>query len=755
MYKKIISLFICFFVLHTFFANTPSLNPNPKKITIYWDSSLSMKDKDLSKEIEFLDNYFNNVKDVVIEFISFSNTIGIDKSFQVSNSDWSSLKDVILGISYDGLAFFENTDRVNGSDINFLFTDGFEVLDKLELRKEIPTYIVNTSKNANHNLLKEKSFDTKGNYIDLTEMSINESLGLLDLESGTIVLNKQSNSPGNKIDRGEETGHIITGEVSGVIYSADGVLSGAVIMVKGGSIGTTTSDSGEFSLKSKLGDILEITYLGMQTKELIVEKLSGNDILMLHKNNDLDEVVIVGTGAVEEAEEKVYTANGKVDSKKLGYTVTTIGEDEFSEAPVTVTDATRGKLLTTTQGQNDDISQAIFRGVNSVLMNQYPLIVIDGSPMERNSSVAGTSTNKMTDYINPDNVASITILRGLAATNRYGSEGNRGVILITTKNAVPGEESKKPYNRALVRDNDYNENLTAINTSIKEKYIDDLKKHTGVKDQYNFYLDQRNKYISDFQYFANVSDYFSQLGYRELSSKILTNILENNSNEIETLLFVAYKAEEKRNFILAERIYKRIIELKPKEAQGYRDLALIYEKTGNYNKALNIYLNIQNNKFNDVNFSGLRKNINNEMRRLILKHKNDLILTGVSNEYFSHVNYDARIVFDYNNRDAEFEFQFVNPQKKFFTWSHTKEMNASRIYDEKNQGFNSEEFLLISAEKGEWLINIESNIKNNKTPVVVKYTVFKNYGKANETQQSKVLLLNNIKGKHTLGKIRI
>jgi len=745
MFRKSLFFVLCFFLVSSSFANSINLIPKPAKITIYWDSSLSMKEKDLAKEIEFLDNYFNNVTDVVVEFISFSNSIGIEKTFQITKSDWSALKAVIMDISYDGIALFENTDRVNSSELNFLFTDGFEVLDKLILRKEIPTYIVNSSKNANNILLKEQSFNSNGNYIDLNEISINESLSLLDLDTDNIVLNKQSNSPKIKID----------GEVSGIIYSAEGVLSGAEIVVKAASIGTTTNDNGEFSIEAKLGDILQISYMGMQGKEVLVEKLSDNDILLLNKNSDLDEVVVVGKAKVEEVEEKIYTANGEVDSKKIGYTVTSIDEDEFAEAPLNVTDATRGKLLATTQGQNDDISQVIFRGVSSVLMNQYPLIVIDGAPMERNSSQVGTQTNKLTDYINPDMIANVTVLRGLAATNQYGTEGNRGVILITTKNAVVGESVKKPYDRALVRDNDYNENLTTINTSINKKYINELKKVKGIKDQYKFYLNQRNKYLTDFEYFANVSDFFAQMGYKDLSSKILGNILENNSNERMTLKYVAFKAEEKKDYLLAERIYKKIVELKPREAQSYRDLALIYEKTGHYNKALNIYMNIENNKFSDVNFSGLRKNIKSEMKRLILKHKKDLTLTDVPSDYSNPVNYDARIVFDYNDRQADFEFQFVNPQKKFFTWSHTKELNASRIYEEKTQGFNAEEFLLINAEKGEWLINIESNIKNDKTPVVVKYTVFKNFGKANETSQSKVLLLNNIKGKHILGRVRI
>ncbi len=755
MYRYVFFFVICFFAINSSIAKTNNLVPKPKKITIYWDSSLSMKEKDLDKEIEFLDNYFNNVTDVVVEFISFSNSIGIERTFQITGSNWSDLKEVIKNIAYDGLAFFEFTDRINDSDLNFLFTDGNEVLDKLILGKEIPTYIINSSKNANHTLLKEQSFNANGNYIDLNEMSISESLNLLNLDSEKIVLNNRPTSPGDKNNENVDTQNRNFDSVSGIIYDGEGVLSGAEIIIKGASRGTITNDKGEFSIKAEPGDILEIRYLGMQLKEVMVERSTGYDILLLNKNNDLDEVVVVGKGKVEEVDEEVNTANGLVDSKKLGYTVTSVDEDEFAEAPLTITDATRGKLLATTQGQNDDISQVIFRGVNSVLMNQYPLIVIDGAPMERNSSVGGTQTNKLTDYINPDMVANVTVLRGLAATNQYGSEGNRGVILITTKNAVAGVPTKKNYDQALVRDNDYKENLTAINTSINKKYINDLKKQKGIKEQYKFYLNQRNKYLSDFEYFANVSDYFAQMGYKDLSSKILGNILENNSSQRTTLKYVAFKAEEKRDYLMAERIYKKIVELKPKEAQSYRDLALIYEKTGNYNKALNIYMNIENNKFPDVNFAGLRKNIKSEMKRLILKHKKDLTLTGVPSDYSNPVNYDARIVFDYNDRQADFEFQFVNPQKKFFTWSHTKEMNASRMYEEKTQGFNTEEFLLINAEKGEWLINIESNIKNDKTPVVVKFTVFKNFGKPNETSESKVLLLNNIKGKHILGRVRI
>jgi uncharacterized protein YfaP (DUF2135 family) len=137
-------------------------------------------------------------------------------------------------------------------------------------------------------------------------------------------------------------------------------------------------------------------------------------------------------------------------------------------------------------------------------------------------------------------------------------------------------------------------------------------------------------------------------------------------------------------------------------------------------------------------------------------HKKELDTKKIQPIYLNSVNYDARIVFDWNDSNAEFELQFVNPQKSFFTWSHTKAKNGVRMDEEKRKGFNSEEFLLIDAPKGEWLINIENKTKKNKkNPVVIKYTVYHNYGKANETKESKTIILNNISKKYMIGKIVI
>jgi TonB-dependent SusC/RagA subfamily outer membrane receptor len=730
-------------------ATTLDLSPPTKKITIFWDTSLSMKEKDIDKEIIFLDNYFNNTPTIEVELIAFSNSIDLQKTFTVVNSDWTALKEELLKTNYDGVAFFDVLLEKTTSDMNLLFTDGIEIIDQLKINTTTPTYVINSIKKANPMVLIKQSHLSKGKYINLTRITVKEGLARLNINVTEVVYTKNEKSTEIKKTASKVTPH--NGYVSGSVFDSGGALSGATITVNGKENGVVTDANGEFSIKAIEGDILVISYLGMRTKEIVVNESRKVEILLLTNETELDEVVVKG----KNAKELSNTGFGKKEKKKIGYAVQSIrGEDlsEGREDNISV----HGKFSgVRSYGQNDDISQMVLRA-NSILLNVFPLIVVDGLPFHRSDSKKGGRI-ELTNFINPNNIAEISILKGLAATNRWGSEGANGVILITTKTALVNGKSEKQQNTALLKDNDFTENLTLVNSAINEKYIEELKEFQTLDKIYKHYLKQRINYLDDPLYFGNVSDYIAQWGNKELSLKILSSILEINVDDVEILKFVAYKVEQQHHFFFAKKIYEKIAQLKPREAQSYRDLALIYQETGYYQKALDIYQKIQNNGYSGVNFTGVQKNIDNEMKRLLLLHKLELNLAGVANHYLNSngFDYDARIVFDWNDRAADFELQFVNPQKKFFTWSHTKLENAMRLNEEKTQGFNSEEFLLIDAEKGEWLINIESNISKSKKPVVLKYTVYRNYGKLNETKKSKLLILNNLKEKQIAGKIII
>jgi TonB-dependent SusC/RagA subfamily outer membrane receptor len=759
MHKNICILLISTLLLYSpILAQTTSLESDLKKVTIYWDSSLSMLNKDVNKELNFLDNYFHNAPNANVDLVVFSNSINLQQSFSIVNSEWIALKEVLLNTNYDGVAFFDVLLEAQASDMNLLFTDGLEVIDQLKIDTSVPTFVISSTTKTNASNLIVESLRSGGDYINLNKLSIKEGLALLNIEEAKTLDVKATKVPIHKVT----TKAVITkGEIMGTVYSSEGLLVGANITIKGTSKGVITDTKGQFNIKANKGNVLIISYLGKITEEVTIQDSNTLNIQLTGDETELDEVVV--TGQKKQEPEMVETGFGKVNKEKLGYAVKTVNEKELMQSnPTNISDAVRGKMGAIKSSPNNDISLTIFR--NEVAgtfagpkSSRYALIVIDGVPLPKNEP-NGQRGNKLADFINPDDVASVTVLKGLAATNRYGSEGAGGVILITTKMALGGKKSKTPYNSALLRNNNYTENLKQVSNSIKDiAYIKALDNYEALDEVYNQYLKQRLNHLNDALYFANVSDYIMQWGNKDLASKIRSNILETNPKDTDKLRLVAYKAVQQQDVFFAKRIYEKIAQLKPNEAQSYRDLALIYQETGDYQKALDIYNNIENNSYPNVNFSGIKKAINNEKKHLILLHKKELTLSKIPSKLLNikGINNDVRIVFEWNDRMAEFDLQFVNPQKKFFTWSHTTVENAARLQRESIQGFNTEEFLLIDAEKGEWLINVEPKLQGEKTPVVLKFTVYKNYGKANETKTSKVLILNNVKDKQMLGKIVI
>lgn len=742
----------CFLLVTSLKAYHLDIIPPIKKITIYWDTSLSVKDKDIDKELSFLDAYFNKTPNAVVDLITFSNSIDAQQRFNVVNSNWNGLKEMLLKTTYDGVAIYDVLLQETTSDLNFLFTDGLEVIDKLILNKITPTYVINSSKKTNLAILNQQNQLSNNIFIDLTKTNTQQALVLLSSNKlKKEIVTKRKKSKKNVIrEKLTQNNDFITGSV----YSSDGALLGATISINGEK-GVVTDVNGEFSIKATNGDILIASYLGMQTQEILVSEDRRVEILLLNDETQLDEVVV--NGKSKYVEEEVETGYGKTSKKKLGYAVKTITEKELMSGEATnISDAVRGKMGANQHSDGSDLSLMVFRGWDGY----FALIVIDGVPLRRNTKsgmdrVGGTGTNKLLDFIDPRNVASVTVLKGLAATNRFGSEGGSGVILITTKSSLAGKKNKNSQNTALAKDNDFTENLSSISTIINEKYIEELKEFKTLNEVYNHYLKQRTYYFNDPLYFVNISDYITQFGNKELASKILSNILELYPQDIILFKLVAYKAEQQQDFFFAKRIYEKIAKLKPRDAQSYRDLALSYQETDYYQKALNIYKKMLNKDYSGVDFSGIQKVITNEMRGLILRHKDKLDLSGIPEFYLKDVDYDARIVVEYNDTTANFELQFVNPQKKFFSWSHTKAANEIRLYEEKEQGFNTEEFLLIDAEKGQWQINVKSEMNQHKKPIVLKYTVYKNYGKPNEIKETKLIILNNLKEKQLLGNIRI
>jgi TonB-linked SusC/RagA family outer membrane protein len=229
-------------------------------------------------------------------------------------------------------------------------------------------------------------------------------------------------------------------KVSGKVTSAeDGSgLPGVSVQLKGTTKGSTTDASGNYSIAvPSTGGTLVFSFVGTTNQEISIGSKSSIDVRMTNDTKQLTEVVVTAIGIQR-------------DKKALGYAVSNVkGDDLAQKSEPDALRALNGKVpgvnIISGGGAPGQGTRITIRGANSFTGNNQPLFVVDGIPFDNSvNSVDGFNSNTVTSNraydIDPNNVESMTVLKGAAAAALYGSRAANGVIVITTKS---GSKSAK------------------------------------------------------------------------------------------------------------------------------------------------------------------------------------------------------------------------------------------------------------------------------------------------------------------------
>ena len=217
-------------------------------------------------------------------------------------------------------------------------------------------------------------------------------------------------------------------KITGTVLSQeDGQpIIGAAVKVDGTNTGMLTDVNGKFSLTLPEGKkSLTISYLGFQPKTVTAK--NGMRVFLKADATSLDEVVVTAMGISRQ-------------QKTLGYSAQTLKDEELTVGKLTdVTSALAGKVagvqISASSANPGTANSVIIRGFSSINGNNQPLYVIDGVPMQQTSSLAQGNQEAFggISNVNPNDIESMTVLKGAAATALYGSRAANGVIVITTK----------------------------------------------------------------------------------------------------------------------------------------------------------------------------------------------------------------------------------------------------------------------------------------------------------------------------------
>jgi TonB-linked SusC/RagA family outer membrane protein len=240
-----------------------------------------------------------------------------------------------------------------------------------------------------------------------------------------------------------------TRKITGVVSSApDGnTLPGVTVSASGTDARAVTNIDGKYMLEIPISaDTIEFRFVGMETQRISSLGRETMDVTLQPAIVEVDEVVVTALGISREA-------------KSLGYSVTAVNSKEISEGSNrSVLNALEGKVagvnITSSSGAPGASTRIMMRGVSSLTGSNQPLFIIDGVSVS-NAQSGSTSINGGTDYgnkindLNPDDIESVTVLKGASGAALYGSRAANGVIVITTKNGKRNTKSQVNFSTSM------------------------------------------------------------------------------------------------------------------------------------------------------------------------------------------------------------------------------------------------------------------------------------------------------------------
>ena len=263
--------------------------------------------------------------------------------------------------------------------------------------------------------------------------------------------------------------------VTGVVSDPDGLpLPGATVIVQGTTTGVTTDFDGNFSINVSEGQTLEFSFVGYESSAVAVG--AGNVInVSLSLGNQLEEVIVTSLGITRE-------------KRALGYAVSEVDNSQIeNRASGDVARVLSGKAsgvqVTNQGGISGSGTSVIIRGLSTFSSSNQPLFVVDGVPFASDTNAMGsfTSGNNGSSRVldlDPNNIESVNVLKGLAAATLYGSEGRNGVVLITTKSGTTASGMRAQKNEVTVNTS-YFTNELAMKPEYQNQYGNGFNQNFG------------------------------------------------------------------------------------------------------------------------------------------------------------------------------------------------------------------------------------------------------------------------------------
>ncbi|WP_165749283.1 VIT domain-containing protein [Cellulophaga sp. Z1A5H] len=691
----------------------------PKKITVVWDVSSSVQNRDLEKEVAILQGYFDWMKQGKVTLVTFSNTIHSSKTYDLTNGKNEKLISDLKAEHYDGGTAINAIDfSTFKTEEILLFSDGVSNFgEKNKNNFESPIIAVNTSNIANHSLLAYMAVCSNGTYINAFESATDQAIDKATHEQKQFI---RAEFDTNKIKEiFPNNREKITDN-----FSMSGKIEG---------------DKAELTLHFGFGG--EIT----ETKRILIDNAEALD-------HNLGERIW--------AQKKLKTllvdqnvAAIKSHGKKFNLVTPNTSLIVLDD----VADYVRYEIVPPASLQEEYFKRIAMKNEQKKDIKKHRILSLCSTFSEdynwwKNPPIQKSVPKR--PNVNDVNIEPVEMVSRDEISD--APQANMEMALEMEMDEV-ASESKSSEKRSKKKEN--KPKITIATWDSKAPYINTLKS-VAKENVYTTYLELKDENGTNPSFYFDVATYMFQNNQRKEGLRVISNLAELELENTELLRTLGRKLFEFKFFTEALAVFKEVLDTRSFEPHSYIDLGLTYAELGENQEAINnLYRVIDKEWDADImsRFNGIELITLHDINNIIFKHKEKLDVSFINPCFLKHMPVDVRIVIDWDANETDIDLWITDPNKEKCSYSNKNTRLGGRISYDVTQGYGPEEFRLKHAIDGAYGIDVNFYGTRKQTAlgnVTVRALVYTNFGTKDEQKEVLTLQLEPAKsGDFNIGTI--
>ncbi|QQV03974.1 MULTISPECIES: VIT domain-containing protein [Chryseobacterium] len=658
-----------------------------QKIAIIWDNSYSGSKRNRDKELQFLDAYFVDNKNVSVSFSLLNNTFEKAEDFTVLEGNWSALKNKILNLKYDGGTDFGALKEINEVEEYLLFSDGISNFGDLAIKFKKPLNSISSTPTSDFNLLKLLANQSGGNFVNLNELDTQSALKTYKRLPVRFLGFKEDP---NMQELFPNIGSVINEPVN--------------------IFGITTGNVGKLTAVFSVG-------------------------------NDKFETSVDFSKAqqIENWQIAQFWAQRKINELELNSTQNRQEIKNISEQFGVVSKNTSLIVL-------DDINDYVKYKITppQELLADYQRIVSQnkGRIFEQRKNLlskAFDKTRELKTWWNTDFTP--------VEKKEYPRVSNQSVPVPLEQRNVQIEEAVVVGYSSSAKAIAFSEEKVMVDSAPKGKitlvdiesnaeYMKDFQNLQSADVIYQKYLENRSKHEKQVSYYFDISKLLFKKGDKALSLKVLSTLAELDLENEELYKTIYYLLKQRGHYDKELWITQKILEWRPFDAQSHRDYALALVDNKRPQEALNVYKSLLYQEFTDeisMRDNGIEEILIMEINNILKQNKN-VDGSKIDDRLKADLPVDIRVVINWNKDNTDIDLWVTDPRGEDCSYQHKSTAIGGRISNDFTQGFGPEQFLLKKAVKGKYKIKTNffgerQNILSGPTTIMAEVYLYYSDGR--------------------------